>query len=295
MKTRKNRLHDYSIFAAAMLVGVSDSSSQVIYTDIEPDIEFDFGFKNLDLDANGATDFKVTKYSLASLNTSDIICYSTHVFGVDRITLGNSILGIDLIYTNDLITPLNYGEVIANDGQFNSDMWQFLTFKRREMTCVSFYLPDSPWFYPNIGSWHTNEGEDKYIGVKFRGDTPDCYYYGWIRCVISDSLEKMTIKDYAYNANCGDGLLAGTLTSDIDTFNHEEPIITVQNDAISTTIEENAVGAKMLITSITGQVVNHSTLTASETIISTTNFSAGIYLVSINIAGQVYVKKIVIQ
>lgn len=294
MKPRKNRLQDYSLFATALLLTVNKMEGQIIYTDVEPDIEFDFGFKNLDLDDNGSVDFKFTKYSLDTSNTSDIICYSNKTWGVHRITFGNSIMGIDLIYTNDLITPLNYGEFITDNAQFNSGTWQFLTFKQREETCV-YGVPKTPWFYPNIGGWHANEGEDQYIGVKFKGDTPDCYYYGWIRCVISDSLEKMTIKDYAFNANCGEGLLAGTLISDIDTYKHEEPIITVQNDAICITTGENAVGANMLITSITGQVVNHSTLTATETIISTNNFSAGMYVVSINIAGQEYFKKVVIQ
>ncbi len=294
MKSRKYRLYDYSLFATALLLSVNKLEGQIIYTDVDPDIEFDFGFKNLDIDENGVNDFKFIKESLDTSNTSDIICYSNIYWGGSRLVVGNSFYGVDLIYTNDLITPLNYGEFITNDGQFNSGTWQFITIKWREETCV-YGNPDSPWFYPNIGSWHTNNGEDKYIGVKFKGDTPDCYYYGWIRCVISDSLEKMTIKDYAYNANCGEGLLAGTLISNIDTYNHVEPIIIVQNDAICITTGENAVGANMLITSITGQVVNHSTLTATETIISTNNFSAGMYVVSINIAGQEYFKKVVIQ
>ncbi|MBK9506096.1 MAG: T9SS type A sorting domain-containing protein [Chitinophagales bacterium] len=294
MKTRKNRLHDYSLFATVLLLSVNKLDGQIIYTDVEPDIEFDFGFKNLDLDDNGVNDYKFIKESIDTSNTSDIICYSNKLFEIGTLNLNNYIAGISYTFDKDIITPLDFGLLIYDGMEFNGDAWQYQTIKVREETCV-YGAPNSPWFYPNIGGWHADEGEDKYIGVKFKGDTPDCYYYGWIRCVISDSLEKMTIKDYAYNANCGEGLLAGTFISDIDTFNQQEPIISVQNDVISIKTAYNAKGAGVIVTAITGQLVHHSTIAEIETFIPTNHFSAGMYLVSINITGQVYVKKVVIK
>ena len=46
MKTRKNRLHDYSLFATVLLLRVNKLDGQIIYTDVEPENEFDCGFNN---------------------------------------------------------------------------------------------------------------------------------------------------------------------------------------------------------------------------------------------------------
>lgn len=143
MKTRKNRLHDYSLFATMLLLSVNKLDGQIIYTDVEPDIEFDFGFKNLDLDDNGVNDYKFIKESIDTSNTSDIICYSNKLFEIGTLNLNNYIAGISYTFDKDIITPLDFGLLIYDGMEFNGDAWQYQTIKVREETCV-YGAPNSP-------------------------------------------------------------------------------------------------------------------------------------------------------
>lgn len=146
-----------------------------------------------------------------------------------------------------------------------------------------------------MGGWFSNLGEDKYIGVKFKNEAEDCYYYGWISCVISASLEKITIKDYAYNSNCGEGLLAGMLISSISEATAKEPIIHIQNEMINIAVEAGHIGAAVFVSNAVGQVVSTTTITSTATEINTNQLSAGIYIVSIKHDGQTFTEKVIVQ
>ncbi len=297
MKSRKFTLKDYSSLALVMLLGNKIGNAQVVYTDLDPDLELQMEFidVNLDLDNDLNFDFKIIKESISTFNTEDIICYSNRLFEMGTLGNDNYIVGESITFGKDIVLGLNFGYLINESAQFNSDGWQYVTKKRQELSCDYPYPAIEPWVYFNLGGWFTHQDEDQYIGVKFKNDAANCYYYGWIRCVISDSLEKITIKDYAYNSNCGGGIQAGMLTSSINEPIVPEPIIVVQYEMLNIAVTGSYMGSTIDITNMLGQILKKATISAAATQINLNGLAAGIYLVSVKKDEQTYVKKIVVN
>jgi hypothetical protein len=294
MSKGKFSLKEYSTLAGVILTCGKLSMGQVIYTDLEPDIILDAGNLYIDLDDNLINDFNFKKIILQNSNTSDIICYSTAIFGFTCVNTGNSIIGTEVILGNDIVSPLNYGDPINNSAQFNDDYWQYITLKDREIGCL-YSNPLSPWDYANLGNWAASIDEDKYIGVKFKGEDENCVYYGWVRCVLSDSLDILTIKDFAYNSNCGTGLIAGMLITETENKIIIEPHIRLVGDEIFIEIDESQVNANCKVVNLAGQVVKSVNLSSAISIFNIADLPSGILIFKLYDANLSYTKKVFLK
>ncbi len=290
----KFSLKEYSTLASVILIGGKFSIGQVIYTDLEPDIILDEGNFYIDLDDNSINDFNFEKIILHTSNTSDIICYSIAIFGFTCVNTGNSIIGTEVISGNDIVSPLNYSDPINNSAQFNDDYWQYITLKDREMSCL-YFIPLTPWDYANLGNWASGIDEDKFIGVKFKGEDENCEYYGWVRCILSDSLDILTIKDFAYNPDCGNGLNAGMLITEADNKIIAEPNIRLGGEEIIIEIDESQVNANCVVVNLAGQVVKEANLSSATTLINIADLPSGILIFKLYDANLSYTKKVFLK
>ena len=55
---RKLTLQNYSAFSAAFLTMAASGSAQMVYTDVDPDLQVYIDDIGLDMDGNGTNDFK---------------------------------------------------------------------------------------------------------------------------------------------------------------------------------------------------------------------------------------------
>lgn len=162
--------------------------SNIIYTDIEPDLNGKNIKDSYNLDLNNDN---IIDFTLSSFNDSlvDWLLISTNPNNK------NGIMSVAPWYTHPV--PLDSGQEIFNlrgyrDGEFYET-----------------------WSVFNVGRCFAGEPEcsydwenkvDKYVGLRFfvKGET----HYGWARIEVS-SPSQWVIKDYAYNATPNKPILAG--------------------------------------------------------------------------------------
>ena len=207
MRSKTFTLNEYSGFATAFLFINANTNAQVIYTDIDPDIELNtdgqtFG---IDVDNNGNIDFVFLKSSATYTTfwvSSDIIVYRQAVW-VGPTTSINLIAGSYTqqseagdVYYNPY--ALNLGNLISDNLSFQNNELQILGSEIRRSNGGLFGAG---------GNWHPDV-ENRYLGVRFI-DNEDCFHYGWIRCTVADTSKRIIIKDYAYEVACEHPIVAG--------------------------------------------------------------------------------------
>ena len=272
-------LKEYSLFAGIFVCN-NLCNSQVIYTDIEPDVIVSELDQLIDLDNDGTDDFRFIKESLTNSVATLYNCYSSLIFEVGCINSSNSIVGNSIPGLKDIVYGLSSSSLINSGALFAGDIWQHLTYKVRDLSCL-YHEPIGPWEYPNIGDWASHREMDQFIGVKFKNIEVNCFYYGWIRCQISDSLDELTIKDFAYNSNCGEGVLAGTLTSPITNTNPDVSVVLFENQ-LSINIPQEYINSDFNLYSINGVPIMTLKLENCSTRIDLNLLINGNYIIKIN-------------
>lgn len=202
MKTNKFKIADYAKIAAVLLFANTKTSAEVIYTDLDPDIELLLNGETafIDLDSNGNVDFLFFRSSLTyyfwngfsstfRLRQADWVSPYESVNGIlgDPVTSSGGI--------NNIPAPIDSNVLISSERYFQPSLFQVMSF--------GFYTDLGWWHYAFGGlvPWNTDTLENKYLGVKFI-DAEACFHYGWIRCEIEDSCKRLIIKDYAYETEC---------------------------------------------------------------------------------------------
>lgn len=284
----KYSLKDYSLFAGIILCS-EYRNSQIIYTDLEPDIIVSDLDQVIDMDNDGFDDFRFIRESLANSIATLYNCYSSIFFEVNCINTNNSLVGNSRTSLKDIVYPFSSDYLINSEVQLTGDIWQYLTYKLRDLSCL-YHEPIGPWMYPDIGNWASHKEEDQFIGVKFKNIESNCFYYGWIRCQISDSLDELTIKDYAYNSICGEGIFTGTLISPII---NNDPEFTIQcvDNQLSINIPEEYLNFDCNLYSISGALVISIKLENINTILDLNLLPSGYYVINLKNEKVSYSKK----
>lgn len=287
MKLNKFLINEYSTAAGVFILFSNISDAQVIYVDLEPDVVFDFGEVDFDIDNNGTQDFRILK---ETFETFDIYFFSAHllkIWEVGTSYTSNSIIGIPsqiafTLYTGFLINE----SAFFNNGFFN------MAGKRQEIS-YTYGLPIGSWTY-HSGLWNEIPGEDRYLGVKFVDDEY-CIHYGWMRCSFTDSVETIHIKDYAYNTECGKGLYAGELISGMDETNNDIGAVVYSFNKIIYLHLNEITGTQLIISDITGKQLMKEELLIENDKVDMQNYPAGIYFVTLLNAGKRFDKKVCIE
>ncbi len=294
--TFHNKLSDYSVFSCAFILMHQVVSGQVIYTDVEPDLElnFDGDVQFLDIDNNGSIDFGFLKtsfsYSYFSTFSAEYRLNSRRAIWAGAYFSDRSLAGgyyTDGYGTINLYSPykLNSDSVISSELSFQSAPFQLMALVTKRLD-----IPDD-WAFDN-GKWH-GITVNKYLGIRFdNGD--GCKHYGWVRCTIEEDLSKLIIHDYAYESNCDVPIAAGDTISYVD-------IHTLPNTkSISIYSFENQIHIQLMssqyatvnIYDITGNKILFKTLAGNSETINMKYFAAGIYVVSVKQGENVVTKKV---
>ena len=287
MKRNKYLINEYSAAAGVFILFSNISDAQVIYVDLEPDVVFDFGEVNFDIDNNGTQDFRILKETFYTFDSYFFSAHLLRIWEVGTSYTGNSIIGIPTQIAFTLYTGFLINEsALFNTGFFN------MAGKRQEVSYTSA-LPIGPWTY-HSGLWNEIPDEDRYLGIKFI-DEAACIHYGWMRCSFTDSVETIHIKDYAYNAECGTGLYAGELISGINETQNEIGAVVYSFNKIIYLHLNEITELQLIISDITGKELLKDELLIDNDKIDMQNYPTGIYLVSLLIDGNRFDKKVFIE
>jgi len=295
INARPFSLKEYSYLSAAFLLLNEKAESQVIYTDIEPDIELQLNGQTagVDLDNNGDFDFAFLKVS-GSFTTfwvsSTITLLQRAIWAGAYGTSANAIAGS---YTQQseaggvYILPyaLASGKLIYENLSFQNDGFQIMGLEIRH-TNGAFLGAKGNW-YPDV--------EDRYLGVRFI-DQDDCFHYGWIRCTTTDTTQKLIIKDYAYETECDKPIIAGDTVSYDDIHENLNTLnATVygfgNNVYISLYEDENV---KVSVYDLSGELIFTEMLIDKFSFI-TLHQPPGLYIVYLTSENKSYSKKVYID
>ena len=193
---------------------------------------------------------------------------------------------------------LNQGALINNDLEFQAGGFQLMASKTAEIYYgYSFTIL-------GVGDWHLQPANwnnllldsIRYLGVRFE-DQENCLHYGWIRCVVMDSVDKLIVKDFAYETQCNQPILAGDTISYVDiTASTPTPDFTIY------TFESNIYIHKMskdkfdvIVNNVNGQAIYEAMIIDNTKNIDMNNQPPGVYVVTIKNNGINYSKKVIIE
>lgn len=280
------RLKQYAGLATAMTGAATIGNAQVMYTDVSPDATVSApGGTSYSLDFDGSvTDFVFTGYLVAIPSAS----ISINLLGISGSTGSNSIEGTATYmagagFSINVISALSAGvNVNSTGGMINA---------------TAPY-----WIYNGVGGLWYGSGTyagpmlgqtDTYAGVAF--DIGGSTHYGWIRFDVAANGSTMTIKDYAYNATAGAGILTGDMGGvGIDEFDHQVSIIQYDNK-----LEigfGNLEGNKTVeLIDMLGNKVQVENFNANNAVFLLDEHATGIYMVHVSNADGSTAKKVYIK
>ncbi len=276
-KNLQNKLTRYTA-AAAAVVAASGANAQVVYTDVNPDVTVDdnqdaggFSIAGLDLNNDATPDF--------ILAARDSTYSGTRV----RFTLvapansSNAIAG-ETPTAYDYALALNSGDMINN------------TLNWIAATNTMAYNVASA--NPYNENW--NGVTDKYLGLQFvvGGNT----HYGWARLDVDAIGDVFTLKDYAYNATAGAGLMAGE-TAGLENGTMESMVhfVNQPDNTVKVVINEALTNGVITVVSSTGAIVQTGTVNADTFTVDMNGLTAGIYVISAQFNEGTINKKMIVH
>ena len=294
LKAQNNKLADYSLLSGAFILMHQGAVGQVVYTDLEPDLELslDGDVQFLDIDNNGTFDFGFLKtsfsYSYFSTFSASYRQVSRRGLWAGPYESGNELAGEYFTLGGTVYEPykLDYLDFINLDLSFQVAPFQLMALVTKRLD-----IPDD-WTFEN-GKWHgiTN---NKYLGIRFENED-GCRHYGWIRCTIEENASKLIIHDYAYESNCDAPIAAGDTIGDTTTNINDNLVnqIFISSDLqnIYLTIPESGQTVNISLINLSGQVVYNENINTNISHI-TPKLPSGIYIAMVELNGKFAFKKV---
>ncbi|MCU0433195.1 MAG: T9SS type A sorting domain-containing protein [Bacteroidia bacterium] len=271
----QHKLKKYSAAVGGMTLA-SGAGAQIVYTDINPDTLIIGGTYSINMDNAGNPEMIVNCYS-SSTNGNGYSSLSIQPPGA------NAVRAFQVYaYATPEIIALNAGDTI---GAQNTDWIQ------QSAQNGNLYLG-----YVNvsgnytIGQWPGLS--DKFMGVRFTVNNQP--HYGWVRLSLSIGSDSLLIKDYAYNSQPNQYIIAGqtVITSETET-EVQQPYMHVYDRALFVNLPEVTSGASIHVYNTMGQTVLTYPVTERVERIELGELPAGVYLVQLTEAdGTVTSRKI---
>ena len=300
-------LKEYSILSVTFLLLNNNSTAQIIYTDIDPDMILDTyeeeGF--VDMDNNGLIDFSFQRGNTQYVTTT----YSgelgetftrTVIWASFPDSPENEIAGsyntFSSSFTRYYPYAINLGDKITIDGPDG------LSFQDWPFQRMAYKLKfNSGILIGSGGNWFP-EKIDRYLGVHFV-DSDDNYHYGWIRCSVIDSGDVLIIKDYAYEMEVDKPIYAGDTINfngieeiylpGITIYSFESDIYIIADDKYINSKEVKTASVKIL--DLSGDLIYETTLNEKNTKITFDELPPSLYLVEVTLGNDKMVKKVILQ
>ncbi|MBK7037835.1 MAG: T9SS type A sorting domain-containing protein [Chitinophagales bacterium] len=300
-------LKEYSILSVTFLLLNNNSTAQIIYTDIDPDMILDTyeeeGF--VDMDNNGLIDFSFQRGNTQYVTTT----YSgelgetftrTVIWASFPDSPENEIAGsyntFSSSFTRYYPYAINLGDIITKVGPDG------LSFQDWPFQRMAYKLKfNSGILIGSGGNWFP-EKIDRYLGVHFV-DSDDNYHYGWIRCSVIDSGDVLIIKDYAYEMEVDKPIYAGDTINfngieeiylpGITIYSFESDIYIIADDKYINSKEVKTASVKIL--DLSGDLIYETTLNEKNTKITFDELPPSLYLVEVTLGNDKMVKKVILQ
>lgn len=291
----KFSLLQYSISAAAIL-NTTGAFSQILYTDINPDMILDepgeyFG---IDLDDDGLNDFNFFNTSFTTTvfysDLANVKALFAGAFDVIKNGINGSTASLSSGYIYSRPFALEQGVLIGNSDQFYHANYQTLA-----KDIDKFY---SPFENTHVGNWFSWQGdiENHYIGFRFT-DEFAVERYGWIRCSVIDSGHTLIIHDYAYELQedlpivSGDTMSYVNIQNSSDVF--EANIYSFEKNIFVYLVHTNKV--QIMISDITGNEVIMREMIDSYEVLDMYQFPAGVYFLTLMDNVKTYSTKLILK
>ena len=290
-----SKLKQYSLFTSTFLL-VKDAYNEVVYTDIDPDIVFEFTDAiGIDMDNNGTYDFAFLKYSHSYIIITSVSSESVTILR-DQVWAGpyyieNRIACPWLTFSGSpayLPYALSEGILIDDDLSFQNYGYQLLAVRidARNSTTTQYLSGTGNWWPESI---------DHYLGVSFIDESSN-YHYGWIRCSVIDSIESFVIKDYAYETQENYPIVAGDTSTNVNTLDLENNLTAVVysfNKNLYIKLDQ-AIEPSLYIYDLNGKFVLQEKINSQNKMISLKSLSTGIYIIELRDDKKLYRTKIAI-
>jgi len=197
------KLKRYSLMVSPVVFKAGFASGQIIYKDVNPDLDISAGagasaITPLDINNDGVFDlaFRVDHSEVYGSGSNTLINFAGVKFYDSHV--GNQLLGYaNSGYPFKYPSALNLGASVGPAQNFVSQFSGYATL---------FYQRAGASLY---GQW--GEGTDKYLGFALAGNNGP--HYGWIRMDVFSNPPEIIIKDYAYNAEANQPIIAGQTSS----------------------------------------------------------------------------------
>ncbi len=183
------KLHSYLTLAGSLVGITSQVQSQVVYTDIVPDVTINTngGQYMLDLNNDGTVDFKL-KLNIIASSSSVVRQVNATIMGANA-AIGGSLYGGVYPLPYALAQNFNIGNTVTWNTQPNpADHYMAIVASSS-----------------GVGNWIGQT--DKYLPLRIQIAGQN--HYGWARLTVAANASSFTIKDYAYEASPNTPILAG--------------------------------------------------------------------------------------
>lgn len=295
------RLASYSVFSASFILIHETATAEVIYTDLEPDVILPgpYDLYPLDMNNSGGFELRFYNFSFFYYNYTNFTYRTRQAIMIDSMAANVYVAALaDWTYYSGIIKyplALDSGELIDEadpwykmDNAADNFLIAARTYENSGIdldTCTNCI-----WYNESI-----SETVNGFLAVKFKID--ENYHYGWIRCDVLDEGRTLIIKDYAYEDEPDNPIVAGDTT-------HYLSINNIVNTIDATVysfgkdiyiLTETFQNTEVVIYDINGNQIIKDILQNKNESISLANCPTGAYLVTLLNNGMRFEKKVFIE
>ncbi len=289
----ESKLARFSAVAGAVLASGA-VNSQIVYTDVNPDVIIDTASGQYDLDFNSDAVVDISMDVMAVINQTGTLNGISFTFnGTGAFAtpaMGNGVLQLAGSGSSStmVVAALNNGDMINAAAVFGgSSSGTMLGLEG---------LADVPAF--SLSNYPVAQGaflgvSDKFLGVKFMIGANT--HYGWARMDVSAGADTIRVKDYAYNQNTDLPILAGMMVGldDVAVDNKVTIKTTLNNATINVT--PDLIGGRIALFNMAGQEVKVVTIKDINTEIPFEGVETGIYTITAQFDGGNVTKKVYVK
>ena len=274
-KDLRSKLPKYSAAAVAAVAAGSAANAQVTYTAVNKTITAPTAagvvLDSIDINTDGMYDIAMAVYTANG--------------GTVNAVLGGPINAQGHAMAGSVPSSYNYPFKLANGAAVNTQ--NFLTAD----SAGTFTLVING-ATPYNSFW--NDGViDGYLGVKLSvgGNT----HYGWVRMDMTADGKQVVIKDMAYNATANGAITAGQGQLSVPDMEAIASGVWVSGKELHTDLQVSFNSASVRLMDLSGKEVFNTELTAATGSVSLEALPVGVYVVSLNVDGNTFNKKVVLQ
>lgn len=295
------KLKAYSILASSIVGSTTALQADVIYTDIDPEVELPIteteDYVNYTLSLNG--DSSASFYFLNQVHNQYLYIDYEYVnstmfnYFLVRGLYGGSIAGV---FTGGLLG--NVASMFDSGATLGPDN--------------NWIQPISSWYYGAIFFVHDHKhfpdgtisdtfstgvwlgATDKYVGLRFTKD--DNFHYGWVRLSIDATTRTPTLTGFAYESEPNISLKTGTEQIAIQNLFTLKGNVYIEGQNIYITMDKPLDnGSRLKIISLDGKVLMTRMVNGSEIQLEQHPYNAGVYFITIHSSEGDFIHKMILN